>query len=523
MHLKRLELLGFKSFADRTVLVFDSSLTGVVGPNGCGKSNVVDAVRWSLGEQRPASMRGDEMADVIFKGSASRPAMSVAEVTLVLDNENGAIANHGAEISVTRRVYKSGEGEYLINGDRVRLKDVREMLFDTGLGSRGYAVLEQGRIDAVLSANPVERRSIFEEAAGISRYRQRRKETESRLARVQSDVVRLDDVVSELERRSRSLKIQAGRARRYVEARDSWKVEGERLARHQVHGLNASLANLGMRIEEMESRAERGRSARETAGGDVQAREREQEVLSGEVERLSNETSEVAGELRALDERRVQLQARVRGWEASAEDEAQRAVQLERKLGERTRESEELRERLATLGAESQAVAERLVREEERTRELSREYTRSRAEAERQNEAVLGLLHERTSLQNAVEHLERALEPLRERASRGDERLLESARSLAEARAVETRAAGEIERAGAALRVALERRSVFEREAEELDGTAARLRRERAELEVERARLKARAESLLDRERERELLESGAREVLAGLDDGSGP
>ena len=196
MRLKRLELFGFKSFADRTVLDFDQTLNGIVGPNGCGKSNVVDAVRWVLGETRPTSMRGDEMADVIFKGSTSRPPLSVAEVTMVLDNAHGTIDERGEEVMVTRRVFKSGEGEYLIDGERVRLKDVREMLFDTGLGRRGYAVLEQGRIDAVLSANPIDRRSIFEEAAGISRYRQRKKEAESRLTRVRADLLRPGESLS---------------------------------------------------------------------------------------------------------------------------------------------------------------------------------------------------------------------------------------------------------------------------------------------------------------------------------------
>ena len=212
MRLKRLELFGFKSFADRRVLDFQHGLTGIVGPNGCGKSNVVDAVRWVLGERRPTSMRGAEMTDVIFKGSSSRPAMSVAEVTLVLYNECGTIEDAGAEVSVTRRVFKSGEGEYLIDGSKVRLKDLRDMLFDTGLGSSGYAILEQGKIDAVLSADALERRSIFEEAAGISSFRQRKKEAESRLKSVAADMTRLDDVVRELERRQRSLKIQAGKA-----------------------------------------------------------------------------------------------------------------------------------------------------------------------------------------------------------------------------------------------------------------------------------------------------------------------
>jgi chromosome segregation protein len=189
--LKSLELFGFKSFADRTRIEFAKGVTGVVGPNGSGKSNVVDAIKWVLGDQSPKSLRGKEMTDVIFKGSTSRTAMSFAEGCVILDNSCGTIERRGAEVAITRRVFKSGEGEYLIDGQQVRLKDVREMLFDTGLGSRGYSVLEQGRIDAVLSSNPVDRRQIFEEAAGISRYRQRKHECELRLNRVQQDMERL--------------------------------------------------------------------------------------------------------------------------------------------------------------------------------------------------------------------------------------------------------------------------------------------------------------------------------------------
>ncbi|MFN0008919.1 MAG: AAA family ATPase, partial [Planctomycetota bacterium] len=245
MRLKRLELFGFKSFADRTVFEFgDQTLTGVVGPNGCGKSNVVDSVRWVLGEQRPTSMRGSEMTDVIFKGSTSRAALSVAEVSLILDNGSARLENRGAEVSITRRVFASGEGEYLIDGDPVRLKDVREMLFDTGLGSRGYSVLEQGRIDAVLSANPLERRRIFEEAAGISRYRQRKVEAELRLSKVADDMARLDDLLGELSTRVRSLKIQAGKAERFVAAREEWAREKARLFRHELWIAGRDLAAL---------------------------------------------------------------------------------------------------------------------------------------------------------------------------------------------------------------------------------------------------------------------------------------
>jgi chromosome segregation protein len=277
--LKALELVGFKSFADKTQFDFNGGITAIVGPNGSGKSNVVDAVRWILGEQSAKTLRGGEMADVIFKGSVSRPPMGVAEVTLILDNASGDIASQGPEVSITRRVFRSGEGEYLINGEKVRLKDVRDMLFDTGLGSRGYAVLEQGKIDAVLSANPLDRRAIFEEAAGVSRYRMRRKETDSKLKRVEADLLRLDDVLRELGTRVRSLKIQAGKAERYVEARDQWRAQRARYLRHRLHDHRGQLALVNGQISEIDGKAESLRRLRSDEESDVAAREREQMTL----------------------------------------------------------------------------------------------------------------------------------------------------------------------------------------------------------------------------------------------------
>src|SRR6476646_9711178 len=175
--LKRLELVGFKSFADRTWFSFPAGLSCVVGPNGSGKSNVVDAVKWILGEQSAKSLRGGEMADVIFNGSSSRRALGVAEVTLTLDNSDRHLHTDAAEIAVTRRVHRDGTGEYLINGQPSRLKDVRELFLGSGAGSTHYCIIEQGRVDAVLQASPRDRRAILEEAAGISRFKAKKIET----------------------------------------------------------------------------------------------------------------------------------------------------------------------------------------------------------------------------------------------------------------------------------------------------------------------------------------------------------
>ena len=215
--LKRLELVGFKSFADKTEFVFAPGVTGVVGPNGSGKSNVVDAVRWVLGEQSAKSLRGGEMTDVIFNGSATRRSVGLAEVTMTFDNSRRALATEADEVQIGRRVYRSGEGEYLINGHACRLKDVKDLFLGSGAGSDAYCIIEQGRVDVLLQASNKDRRTIFEEAAGVSRFKAKKTETLRRLERVDQNLQRLRDIVEEVDKQLRSVQLQAAKAQRSQE------------------------------------------------------------------------------------------------------------------------------------------------------------------------------------------------------------------------------------------------------------------------------------------------------------------
>ncbi len=215
--LKRLELVGFKSFADKTSFEFGPGITAIVGPNGSGKSNVVDAVRWILGEQSAKSLRGGEMADVIFNGSSSRRGLGMADVSLVLDNSRRLLAVDSDEIHVTRRVYRDGEGEYLINKQPARLRDIKELFLGSGAGADAYCIIEQGRVDVLLQASTRERRTIFEEAAGISRFKVKKLETVRKLERVEQNLQRLRDIIDEVERQLQSVKLQAAKAQRYQE------------------------------------------------------------------------------------------------------------------------------------------------------------------------------------------------------------------------------------------------------------------------------------------------------------------
>src|SRR6516165_2468167 len=215
--LKRLELVGFKSFADKTTFDFGDGVTAIVGPNGSGKSNIVDAVRWILGEQSAKSLRGGEMADVIFNGSSTRRSFGLAEVTMTFDNSRRRLASEANEVQITRRVYRTGEGEYLLNQQVCRLKDIKDLFLGSGAGHDAYCIIEQGKVDVLLQASTKERRTIFEEAAGISRFKAKKTETLRRLERVDQNVARLRDILDEVEKQLRSVKLQAAKAQRYQE------------------------------------------------------------------------------------------------------------------------------------------------------------------------------------------------------------------------------------------------------------------------------------------------------------------
>lgn len=217
MYLKSIEMQGFKSFADKTRVVFDRGVTAVVGPNGSGKSNITESLRWALGESSAKSLRGGKMPDVIFAGTESRKALNYASVVVTLDNSSGFIADKAKEIKVERHIYRSGDSEYLIDGKKVRLRDIHDLFMDTGLGRDSFSIISQGRVEAIFNSKPEERRAIFEEAAGVLKYKTRKKETESKLAQAQGNLDRLDDIIYELDNQVKPLEKQAQTAKKFLE------------------------------------------------------------------------------------------------------------------------------------------------------------------------------------------------------------------------------------------------------------------------------------------------------------------
>lgn len=287
MYLKSLEIHGFKSFPDKISLTFDKGLTAVVGPNGSGKSNIGDSVRWVLGEQSTKTLRGNKMEDVIFSGTVTRKPMGFASVTLNIDNSDGTVADAGEEIAVTRKLYRSGDSEYMINGKSVRLKDINELFMDTGLGRDGYSIIGQGRIAEIVGAKSNERRDIFEEAAGISKFRYKKLEAERKLTSAQENMVRLTDIHSELESRIEPLKIQAQKAEKFVKLAEERKTL-------EVSVWVSRLDDMKKTLEQLEEKILVSRTEYENIENDI----REQEKKLDDGYRKMQESTVKSDELR---------------------------------------------------------------------------------------------------------------------------------------------------------------------------------------------------------------------------------
>ncbi len=350
MELKKLELFGFKSFADRTRFEFDSGVTVIVGPNGCGKSNVVDAVKWVLGEQSAKSLRGREMADVIFAGSESRRSLGFAEATLTFDNTRRVLPIDVAEVEVSRRLYRSGESEYLLNRKPCRLRDVRELFMDTGVGVDAYSLIEQGKVDVLLQSNPQERRFIFEEAAGISKYKAKRREAERKLQRTEQNLLRLADILAEVERRLRSVKQQAGKARSFKQYTERLKELRVSYALNQYHEQVSALAAKGEAIQALQDR----RGERSAA---LAALDQDRSRLESDLMDLENEvrrTDAALGDLRSG----IATHENELGFNRTRIGELEQVVERDRrKIGDLTDHLREAESSVALRRAERDAAA----------------------------------------------------------------------------------------------------------------------------------------------------------------------
>ena len=340
MYLKEIEIQGFKSFADKTKVVFDQGVTAVVGPNGSGKSNITESLRWALGESSVKSLRGGKMPDVIFAGTESRKPLNYASVVVTLDNQDGFIKDAGQEIRVERHIYRSGDSEYKIDGKKVRLRDIHDLFLDTGLGRDSFSIISQGKVEEIFNSKPEERRAIFEEAAGVLKYKTRRKETESKLQQTQDNLDRLEDIIYELDNQIKPLEKQAENARKFLD------LEGQRKAIY----LDVLVAQIKENKAELESTEEELAQVQELLTNYYQKREQLEE---------ENQT---------LKKQRQDLQAEMAKDQGSLMDLTSLISDLERKLALSKLESEQV----ALNQQEAQA---RLAALEDKRNSLSKEKT----------------------------------------------------------------------------------------------------------------------------------------------------
>ena len=385
MYLKALEIQGFKSFPDKTVLNFGEDITAIVGPNGSGKSNVSDAIRWVMGEQSSKSLRGAKMEDVIFGGTEKRSQMGFAQVTLVLDNTEHIFPRmEESEVAVTRRYYRSGESEYYINKQSVRLRDVNELFMDTGMGREGYSIVGQGKIDEILSVKSADRREIFEEAAGISKFRHRKEETERKLERTEENLVRINDKIAELELQVGPLRSQAEKAKKYLILRDElrtleisvWlenldKIKTDSiklntdyaLAQQELERANAALDELYAASEQFAEKAhandmEQERLRTECAELDAKCNEENSAVavLRTGIENNRANIERVENDLRDQSGRAESLTAQIAAKHARIEELAAQAAELEEELRAFLAQAEELARTAGEAGSEVEAL-----------------------------------------------------------------------------------------------------------------------------------------------------------------------
>lgn len=417
MKLKRLELNGFKSFPEKTVVVFPKGISGVVGPNGCGKSNLVDAVKWVMGEQSPRQLRGKGMEDVIFAGSNGKSSVGMAEVSLVLENDNGSIPKEYAdysEVVITRRLYRDGESEYAINNRPCRLKDITRLFMDTGVGSKAYSVIEQGKVGAIIDSKPEDRRHWIEEAAGISKYKSQKNETVRKLEAAQQNLLRVSDVINEVKRQMNSLHRQAKKAERFKELRKKSKE-----------------IDLTLLVKEYQELLENQKKKEEELGIQTEKVEKLREEWQEEEIRLdesAGELSELERQLREKQEAFYRLKGERDRQEALKEKYENEYRGAEREMGENLQEKEEIERwlsenqpREASLAEEVRRFSEVLGREEEELRKGEAKVGGAKQaleESRKQGERIKDLMMERMTELTRVRNQRTGLFKLREERQR---------------------------------------------------------------------------------------------------------
>ena len=447
MYLKSLNVVGFKSFADRTTLEFHPGVTAIVGPNGCGKSNVLDSIRWVLGEQSAKALRGGEMKDVIFSGTETRPPLGMAEVSLTFGDCEKELGTAYNEVTITRRVFRDGASEYELNKTACRLRDIQSMFMDTGIGRSAYSIMEQGKIDSILSSRPEDRRAIFEEAAGITKYKSQKKEALRKLENTEANLVRLADIIREVKRQIGSLQRQAGKARRYQASFEELAKLETKFARHQFDSYSATVATLQVDVDgarEKQEELDSGVTAQEekvaTARGDLA-------TVEAELVRLRDEQSAIRNALERAEQRAATNRARVEEFTGLRDQARQEIAGTEEKVRVGEEQLTHLNAQVDNFSKLRRETQERFDEEQEALQMLTArignvEAERAEIESEkiqqerlhqRQEQELAGLELQQRNFQVRIEALQAEQTALAQRRDEAQAAVTQHAAKLAEA------------------------------------------------------------------------------------------
>ena len=424
MYLKRIEVHGFKSFANKIVFQFDNGITGIVGPNGSGKSNVADAVRWVLGEQKVKQLRSASMQDVIFSGTEMRKQMGYAYVSITLDNADHSLPIDYEEVTVSRRVYRSGESEYLINGTPCRLRDIYEMFYDTGIGKEGYSIIGQGQIDRILSGRPEERRELFDEAAGIVKFKRRKDTAVKKLEDERANMVRIKDILAELEKQVGPLEKQSETAREYLKKKEQLKIYDVNLFLLESEKIEAQLAGFDEKIAVSKNDLDETKATYDHSKEEYEAVEKAVADLDEQIEEKRRKLSDNSLMREKLESEIKLLKEKINSATQSNEHYVNRKEVLHTDIA--TKEQEKSRFLSSKAELDKQVGDLTRVRDEERAvlEQIQEKISGLTAGVEKNQNDIIEMLNERASIKTTMGRNDSMLEQVGIRRAEIQSRLL---------------------------------------------------------------------------------------------------